>query len=135
MLKYAQLFVDYLDIKGIKYTVIDERTVKVVYNGDNLDSIPVFVFFDKDGDNLVAFKCWDIANFKSAPEKGINACNELNAAWRWVKFFIDKDFDVVADIDAIVDDRTCGEICLALVRRVVSIVDDAYPTLAKARWA
>ena len=46
MLKYAQLFVDYLDIKGIKYTVVDERTVKVVYNGDNLDSIPVFVFFD-----------------------------------------------------------------------------------------
>ena len=135
MLKYAQLFVDYLDMKGVKYTVVDERTVKVVYNGDNLDSIPVFVFFDKDGDNLVAFKCWDIANFKNNPEKGINACNELNASWRWVKFFIDKDFDVVADIDAMVDDRTCGEICLSLVRRVVSIVDDAYPTLAKARWA
>lgn len=135
MLPYAQIFVDYLDQESIKYTVRDERSVKIVYSGNEMDSIPVFVFFDKDGDPYVTLKCWEIANFKNNPERGMQVCNELNAKYRWVKFYIDSDNDVMAELDAVIDQDTCGAECLHLVRRMVSIVDGAFPTVQKARWA
>ena len=124
-----------MDREDISYTEQDERVLKIVYNGDNLETIPVYVFFDKDGDPYVQFKCWNIANFKTNREKGIDVCNQLNHEYRWVRFYIDNDNDVVADIDAVIDEDTCGDVCFSLVGRVVSIVDEAYPTIAKARWA
>ena len=133
---YASEFSSYLDEQGIKYTETDQDNVfKVVYGGDNLDTIPVYVFFDEDGDPYVQFKCWNIANFNGKQEAAIAVCNSLNAEYRWVKFYIDSDNDVVASIDAMISVDSCGEECLSLVRRVVHIVDDAYPQIAKARWA
>ena len=134
MANFKQLFMRYMDAEGIKYVDRDEYVVKVTYSGDNLKSIPVFVFFDEDGDPIVQFKCWDIANFKDKESKGILACNEMNAHYRWVKFYLDKDADIVASIDAYIDDLTCGEECMKLVRRVVNITDEAYPTFARAMW-
>lgn len=135
MQDYARAFCAYMDANGIKYTVQKENFIKVLYRGDNLDSIPVFAIFDEDNDPLVAFKCWDIANFKNKEADALIVCNILNAEYRWVKFYLDKDNDIVASIDAIIDLDTCGSECMALVRRVVNIVDDAYPRIAKARWA
>lgn len=135
MLHFAQMFVDYMDQEDIKYTVSSDNVIKVTYTGDNLDSIPVYVIFDEEGDEYVEFKCWDIANFKNREAKAIEVCNELNAKYRWVKFYMDSDKDIIVSIDAVVDSATCGEECLSLVRRVVNITDEAYPEIAKARWA
>ena len=135
MQMYAREFTMHMDANGIKYTEQDEHVIKVSYSGDNMDSIPVFVFFDEDGDPYAQFKCWNIANFKNNESVAIELCNKLNAEYRWVKFYIDDDKDVVASIDAMLDMGSCGEECLSLVRRVVSIVDDAYPQIARARWA
>ena len=135
MANYKRLFMREMDMKGIRYEDRDEFLVKVTYSGDNLQSIPVFVFFDKDGDPMVQFKCWDVANFKGKEEKGIIACNKLNNEYRWVKFSLDDDADIVVSIDAYIDEYTCGEHCIKLVNRVVNITDDAYPTFARAMWA
>jgi len=130
---YKNLFMRHMDRNNIKYTDVRENVVWVVYTGDNLRTIPVFVFFDAEGDPLVSFKCWEIANFKNEKmAAGIIACNELNNKYRWVKFYLDDDSDVVAQIDAYVDDETCGGECLSLVRRMVNIVDGGYPTLMQA---
>ena len=64
MANYKNLFMRFMDRNNIKYTDVKENVVKVVYTGDNLKTIPVFVFFDADGEPLVSFKCWEIANFK-----------------------------------------------------------------------
>ena len=136
MANYKQLFMNYMDRKGIKYSDVKDYVVRVTYTGDNLKSIPVYVFFDSDGDPLVCLKCWDIVNFKDEKmASGIIACNELNKQYRWVKFYLDKDNDVVAQIDAYIDAETCGEECLNLVKRVVNITDEAYPTFMKAIWS
>ena len=130
MLRYKQLFMDYMDANGVKYSDVREDVVKVVYIGDNLKTIPVYVFFDKDGDPLVCFKCWDIAKIgEHGMAAAIIACNGLNKKYRWVKFYLDDDNDIVAQIDAYVDEATCGSECLNLVKRVVNIVDEGYPTL------
>lgn len=131
MTDYKQLFLDYMDANGVKYTDVREDVVKVVYTGDNLKSIPVYVFFDKDGDPLVCFKCWDIARLNDSKKAyGIIKCNTLNKKYRWVKFYLDDDNDIVAQIDAYVDEKTCGSEYLALVRRMVGIVDEGYALLA-----
>ena len=135
MLMYKQLFMNYMDQNNIKYVDRGENRVRVTYNGENLNTIPIIVIFDKDGGNTVAFKCWDIANFKNKVDTGINVCNKLNNHWRWVTFCIDDDGDVAASLDSYVDDFNCGELCMNLVRRMVNIIDDAYPDIARALWA
>lgn len=135
MASYKELFMRHMDREGVKYEDRNDFVVKVTYGGDNLKSIPIFVFFDEDGDPIVQFKCWDIANFKDKEAKGILACNEANTQYRWVKYSIDKDADVVASIDAYIDDDTCGAVCLSLVRRMVNITDDVYPIFARAIWS
>ena len=135
MANYKQLFMNYMDREGIKYVDRDDFVVKITYSGDNLKTIPIYVFFDEDGDPLVQFKCWDIAEFKGKEAKGIITCNSVNKQYRWVKFYLDDDADVVASIDAYIDADTCGSECLSLVRRIVNITDDVYPEFAKAMWA
>jgi hypothetical protein len=77
----------------------------------------------------------DNTNFKNKLDAGINVCNKMNNHWRWVTFCIDDDGDVAASIDSYVDDFNCGELCMNLVRRMVNIIDEAYPDIARALWA
>ena len=94
------------------------------------------VIFDKDGEGLVALRCW---SFGKVPEgkRGalLEACNKLNSDYRWVKFYIDDDGDIATSLDAVIDIDTVGPEVIQLVSRMVSIYDGAYPTLMKATWA
>ncbi len=135
MASYKSIFLRYLDREDIGYEERDEFTVKIMYGGENLKNIPIFVHFDEDGDPFVQCKCWDIANFKGKESKGLIACNNVNNEYRWVKYCLDEDADIVASIDGYIDSDTCAEVTTALVHRVGSITDDAYPIFAKAMWA
>jgi len=135
MLKYKQMFMAHMDSVGVRYTDHNDYIVKVSYKGDNMQSIPIYVCFDKEDKPLVSFKCWDVANFKNKEARALIACNEMNTEYRWVKFYLDSDADIVVEADAIVDDVTAGEECLQMVRRMVNITDEAYPTFARALWA
>ncbi len=133
--KFKDLYLAYMDANGIKYTDRNENTVRVSYTGDNLKTIPVIVIFDDDGDGIVALRCWEIADVPAEKFSDILAiCNELNNKFRWVKFSIDKDNDIVASLDAYIDETTCGEECASLVRRMIGIVDEAYPDIMKGLW-
>ena len=135
MADYKGLFTRFLDRNDIKYTEMKDNVVKVVYSGDNLKTIPIFVFFDEDGDPIVSLKCWEIANFKDEKlASGILACNELNEQFHWVCFYIDKDNDVLAQIYAYIDEETCGSVVTSLVCRMVNIIDEGYPTIMGALW-
>ncbi|MBR2461180.1 MAG: YbjN domain-containing protein [Clostridia bacterium] len=135
MQNYLEFFTDYMDDHGIKYTQQQDNVLKVSYGGDNLDDIHIFVIFDQDGDPYVQFRCWNIANFKNKKDAAVALCNELNSHYRWVKFYIDDDADVIASIDTMIDSDNCGFVCHSMVSRLVSIIDGAYPQIAKARWA
>ncbi len=130
---YKDEYMRYMDDNGIKYTDRSEHVVRVSYSGDNMRSIPVNVFFDEDGDNIVQLCCYEIARFKGDRiANGLIVCNALNQKYRWVKFYLDSDNDVRAELDAYISSGTAGEECANLVRRVVSIVDKSYPTIIKA---
>lgn len=134
MANYKRTFVDYCDKEGIRYTDLDDHSMKIVYTGDNLNSIPIFVSFDKEGGPTVSFRCWNIANFSKSPANGILVCNDMNAKWKWVKFYIDDDRDVIAEVDVRLNDYTCAALCHATLRSIVNIVDEAYPEFMKSLW-
>ena len=134
MTNYARYFTNYLDEQGVKYQIKSDRQILITYRGDNLDTIPINVFFEADGDPIVQMVCWEILTFKTREEQAILLANSLNSEYRWVKFYLDDDKDLVASLDTMVDENTCGRICLSLVRRMVNIIDEVFPEIAKARW-
>jgi len=136
MSSYKAEYIRYMQENGIKYRDIDEVAVGVTYDADNLNSVDVIVIFDKDGKNYVSLNSWSIGSFTDETfAKGIITCNEMNAQYRWCKFFLNGDKKVTVQIDTVVQPDTCGEVLAELVRRVVHISDEAYPSFMKARWA
>lgn len=136
MANYKKLFIDHLENMGVKYTDRDEHLVTVSYSGDNIQSIKFHVAFDKDGDGMVQIYGWDIGNFGGdKTDKGIEVCNEMNKKYRWVKFYLDNDNDVCVSTDSYICEANAGSVCLNLVRRMINIVDEAYPSFMRALWA
>lgn len=135
MSPYKRAYMQYMDSQGVKYLDKDEHVVRVSYSGDNLNTIPVYVFFDQDGDGIVTLRCWDIVKIpEDKMAKALITCNEMNKRFRWVKFYVDKDRDIMAEMDAVVDMQTVGAECVQLVKRTVNIIDDAYPEFMRVVW-
>ena len=134
MESYKTLCMEFMRHEKIRYEDVRAHVLKISYNGENLTSIPIFLYFDEEGDPIISVKCWDIINFANHTELGVAVCNELNEKYRWVKFYVDKDGDVVAELDAYIEREKCGSVCKSLVLQVASVVDNAYPILMRALW-
>ena len=129
-------FMKFCDKKGIKYREMRDEVLLLNWTGDNLNTIGIFIDLEHADDGKVCFKCYSIGKFKDDMfAKGLLTCNSMNAKYRWVRFYVDKDYDVVVDMDAIVDDDTGCEECHELMLRMVNIVDEAYADFMKARFA
>lgn len=134
MTDYKKIFLNYLDENNVHYTDHSEFAVRVPYSGENLKTIPMFVSFDREGKAFANIKCFEIANFKGKEEQGLRLCNELHNKYRWLKFYLDSDLDLIACLDTYFDAHTCGFFCLDLVMRAVSIIDETYPQIVRAMW-
>ena len=142
MCSFKEAFTDYLDAQNVKWVEEAEHVISVTYTGDNIASIKVNVFFDDDKP-MLALRCWNIANFKNKASftdkvaEGIALCNELNNEYRWTKFSLTKSNDIVCSMDTYSpteDEEIFGAIGLNAVRRIVSIVDEAYPKIMQTLW-
>lgn len=129
----------FFDEKGIKYTYFepDEKSgevLKVTFGADNKESISILFFFDADGDsvNVKSFSIAKVAEGKLM--EMYTLINELNYEYRWIKFYLDKDNEVAASGDAIINEETAGDECMEIVLRYVNIIDEVYPRLMKVIW-
>ena len=134
MVTYKQLCMEYMRREKIRYEDVREFVLKVTYTGANVSTISIYLYFDEDGEANVALKSWNIVNFAGRVDEAVALCNTLNAKYRWVKFYVDEDADVVAELDALVSEQSCGSSCMNLIRRMTSVIDDAYPLLSHALW-
>ena len=140
MLKSVANFISTLESKEIKYTHYPKEEnrkeiVKISYTAKHNNSLSFYFFFDDDGESI-NLKIWDIC--KVSEEKMMEmyvVLNEINYEYRWVKLYIDKDNEVTASGDAIIDENTAGEECCEILGRYLSILDDVYPRLMKVLWA
>ena len=139
MLKTTELFINELEEHELTY-----ESVRVLEDGDEmvqlgakLDNtfVQLIILFDADED-AVAIRCFDLVRVSEEQyPKALMSCNALNDRMRWVKFCIDKERNVQAEVDAVIDDTNAGKVTMNLVLRMASIIDDAYPVINKAIWS
>lgn len=129
-------FLEVLDSEGVHYTYEgidsdDDEKVNVSYNITDT-SIAMRIFFD-DSRESCHIRVWNLIDYRPEDEgRVIEALDDLNKTYKWIKFYSDKnDNSVTASMDVILRRYDVGEICSEAMHRVVNICDDAYPTLKK----
>ena len=139
MLKTTELFINELEEHELTYEPVRvlEDGDEMVQLGAKLDNtfVQLIILFDLDED-AVAIRCFDLVRVSEEQyPKALMSCNALNDRMRWVKFCIDKERNVQAEVDAVIDDTNAGKVTMNLVLRMASIIDDAYPVINKAIWS
>lgn len=139
MLKTTELFINELEEHELTYDPVRglEDGDEMVQLGAKLDNtfVQLIIFFDAD-EEAVAIRCFDLVRVSEEQyPKALMSCNALNDRMRWVKFCIDKERNVQAEVDAVIDDTNAGKVTMNLVLRMASIIDDAYPVINKAIWS
>ena len=131
----AKMVASYFQNENLKFDIDgeDEEIIRINFNADNVESVRISLFFDKEDKN-VAIRSFNICKVEEAKKAKIyQVMSKLNDDFRWVKFSIDEnDNTVTASTDAVIRMDVAGEICYELVFRMVNIVDDAYPEIMKA---
>ncbi|MBQ9000879.1 MAG: YbjN domain-containing protein [Eggerthellaceae bacterium] len=125
--------------RGLKFDHVDEYDnpmISLSFGGGDFSytHVAIHLVFDLDGESAQVVTS-PIANAPGEKtSKMLLILNECNHKFRWVKFYLDNDNDVVANGDVIFNEQNAGEACIELVMRTASIIDDAYPEIMKGIW-
>ena len=136
-MNYYSALKNRMDLENLPYREIHTGTMEIIQKGKSIQNIRIVVGFGEDGtNNRPWFKCYDLGRFEGDKyAAGLLACNDANKQYRWVRFYIDGDNDVVAAADAIVSEESVFDETIELIVRMLNIVDELYPSFMKARWA
>ena len=137
MATYKEEFIAFMDEHGIKYTDLDERAVRLAFASKVVpQGVKVLVIFDSDNRSAVHFIASGFVKVTEAKFGAVlMAVNEANAKFRWVKFYIDDNMNIMAEDDAILDMANVGPEVADLAFRISDIVDDAYPSFMTALYS
>ncbi len=125
----AEKVIETFDERELKYSV-DERedggaVVVVPFRNFRIN----LIFEAGDEGSHVALR----VVLESCPPDRVGAllviCNSLNSKYRWLKFYIDDDRDIMVEDDAILEPETAGEECCELISRTVSILEEVRPVI------
>lgn len=134
MLPCAELFNDLLKSKELhsEYRELDEgksmitfpyegQNFRCIFSGDKGEYLSLRLFFEKVPDDKYA----DV----------LLVCNALNAQYKWVKFYIDKDNEIALEDDALLSIESAAAEAFELLIRMISIFKDVKPSFMKAIYA
>ena len=134
----TKLAAAYFDTKGIKYDLRGDNEEAIVtgFRLDNKESQRIVVVFYPEENESCSIKVYEVVK---VPKEKIGdvliALNHLNNQFRWIKFSLDEeDLTVNAADDCVLTPETCGEEVYRCCMQMVSIIDEAYPTIMKAMW-
>ena len=125
--------------RGLKFEHVDQYDnpmISLNFGGGDFSytHIAIHLVFDLDGTSAQVLSS-PIANVPAdKTAKMLFVLNECNNRFRWVKFYLDGDNDIVANGDVIFDEQNAGEACVELIMRTASIIDDAYADIMKGIW-
>lgn len=136
-MSFAESYCSILDELDLNHSeIIAKDDLEMVYFGidtKNVKSVRTMSIF---GGPSVSVTCTEIC--KIPDDKFADAlliCNELNVKYRFAKFFIDNDNELVIQADGFLDPNSAGEETWALAKATLDKVDEAYGKLMKAIWA
>ena len=131
MLACAELFAEDLKSKNLNFTINEaadgDVVVKFPYDG----KFTTFVFSGDEGRYVSMYTLFD-----SVPADRVSdviiCCNSLNAMYKWLKFYVDKDNDLMIQDDAIISQDTAAEECFELLLRRINILKDEKVRIMRA---
>ena len=125
----SEAFTTVLEAKGLHYNVrengsdtivslvLDNRNTLVIFGGDVGDHVQLVTVLERVPEE----KFVDV----------VLICNQLNNRYRYAKFAVDRDNDVVIRADAILDSASAGEKCFELLIRKLKIIREARPDIMR----
>ena len=124
------------DLKFEHVDTFDKPLIRLVFGGGDFSytHLVINVIFDEDGESAQIATSPIASVPAEKTSKLLLTLNECNHKFRWVKFYMDEDNDVIADTDVIFDEQNAGEAVLEIVMRTASIIDDAYADIMKGIW-
>lgn len=132
----AKLFEAY--VKSQEYhidTVNDSDNILRMGFDLNATEISIFITFSEDEDTVALHGMNFIKIPKGKSECLYKICNECNTKYRWVKFGLDEENEVlVVRADAWIQLDNCADVTFKLVHSMAEIVDEVYPVFMKALW-
>ena len=130
----AELFIAKMDAMGVNYNVkeTDDRVIiSVPFSG----TITNVILDNDDNGTHPALR----TVFEHCPEDKMAdvlfVCNQMNMRFRWVKFYVDNDSDIMIEDDAIVSPENAGDELLELVYRTATIIKEAKPMIMRAIYS
>ena len=131
--KTLELITEAFDRHKIKYRTVDVENLSFIEAGYNISGGPSVraVFFAQNSDsNDVQIRInglmHGVPKEKRIPV--LEACNRVNGEMRFLKFYLDKENDLVGqgDLPSSISDDCVGEGCFELFLRTMQILDKCY---------
>ena len=110
--------------------------VEVAFRGRNFASVSLYFLSNAEG-NDVAVRAANLVKFPpDRLDKLYAACNDINRRYRFAKFVVDPEKDVVnMELDIPSRCENVGAVAEEMLIRAVRILDEVYPRLMQATWA
>lgn len=130
----AANFVAFLESKNLHFDAreIDNGGAMVAfpYNG----KLARIFFNGQDGTYMSMYLVFESVPAEKIPDMLV-VCNELNSTYKWVKFYLDSDNDLVLQDDAILSVDSAADEVFELMLRMFDIGKDVKNQIMKAIYA
>ena len=120
----------------------EDHIIRMRQQLDNGSVVSIAIVVTENGDtnDFIKIKYFALVRLEENSDRTafIEKLNEWNSAYRYVKFAVDDEQDVVVDIDLPLDLHTGvfqAENFMAMVGVGLQVLEEVYPALMKLRWA
>ena len=131
MLICAEKFIENLKSKNLNYAVADTERGDTVVDFPYQGKVTKCIFSGEDGQYFSMYLVYERIPEEKVADL-IFLCNELNAEYKWVTYYVDKDNDLVFHDDAILSEDSAADEAFELLVRMLKIGDDIKPRIMKA---
>lgn len=122
------------DRAGIKHKVEENRSHWILITGMTGDHSKyqfLFIKSDDKGNDVVVRSLPIVSVPRSRYDQAYELLNSLQQEYRFIKFILDKDGDVIVAYDFPVAYPDIGQGAVEILLRMAKIVDNCYPKLAR----
>lgn len=124
------------DARNIKYRLDEQETATLLHvpiNGKY--SFYEILVISNDDENDFTLRIQPLVRVpEDKAEAVLRVVNDINARFRFVKFYLDKSHDVCMQWDSPVSGQNAGEMCFEITARAMSIINTVYPEIMKVIW-
>ena len=133
----TQIIYDAFRESDFQCKIVEGETSSAVIAGIGGENVSFEIrFVSTDNENDVAVRVFDLCKFKADKHADVvEACNQCNNTYRYVRFTADDDNTVTAAFDVPLETENIGKVCVEMLIRCMRIVDEAYPSIMRAIYS